>query len=637
MGCFSLLLGCAGVDRSATTTPVVTDSRHLAVPAPAPKEDIPPLAVPLPLPPKPEARNRLDTYSVVVSNLEVGQLLFALARDAKLNIDLHPGVTGTVSINAINQTLPQILSRIARQVDMRYELKDSVISVLPDSPYLQHYQINYVNLSRESTASVAIATQVAAAGGSPAGAGTSTRGEGEGANNSTTKITTTSNHSFWTRLETNVRDLLRETDKILPGTSEQAEGQREGSTGSAGRPAGAGQQGQGSGSGSGSSASASGAASSGAATGSQRVTFREAASVIANPETGVLSVRATSRQHEKVQEFLDRVLRSAQRQVLIEATVVEVTLTEEFQQGINWQKLNIAGSRWAYTQQPGGPGPLGSGLQPGTGPGGMIFPPGAGVRPTDPAFTGLAPPSLGVLSYVGNSIAGAVSLLESFGRVRVLSSPRLSVLNNQSAVLKVVDNRVYFTISVNVTPGTDGAAPIVTYTSTPATVPVGFVMSVTPQIGESGMVSMNVRPTISRIIGYINDPNPALAAQNVVSRLPEIQTREIESLLRVSSGDIAVLGGLMQDSVSNQADGVPGAQEIPGLGALFRYRNDKTVKSELVILIRPVIVNDASLDGDYKPYRVYAPDADFFRQRDEVSGGRRVFGGSASILGGSRP
>jgi general secretion pathway protein D len=201
----------------------------------------------------------------------------------------------------------------------------------------------------------------------------------------------------------------------------------------------------------------------------------------------------------------------------------------------------------------------------------------------------------------------------------------------------VVDNRVYFTISVNVTPGTDGAAPIVTYTSTPATVPVGFVMSVTPQIGESGMVSMNVRPTISRIIGYVNDPSPALAAQNVISRLPEIQTREIESLLRVSSGDIAVLGGLMQDSVSNQTDGVPGAQEIPGLGALFRYRNDKTVKSELVILIRPVIVNDASLDGDYKPYRVYAPDADFFRQRDEVGAGRRIFNGSAGVLNGGRP
>ena len=637
-----VLVGCVSVDRSVTTTPTVADSRHLGVPAPAPREDIPPLAVPVPLPPKPEARNRLDTYSVVVSNLEVGQLLFALARDAKLNIDLHPGVTGTVSINAINQTLPQILSRIARQVDMRYEFKDNVISVLPDSPYLQHYQINYVNLSRESRASVSIATQVAAAGGNPAGAESSTRLENEGANNSTTNITTTSNHAFWVRLETNVRDLLRETDKILSGTAEQASGQLENTASGAsqsGVTGGANTQTQVKGAaGSGGAAQSSGGnAVTGSATAGQRISFREAASVIANPEAGVLSVRATASQHERIQEFLDRVLRSAQRQVLIEATVVEVTLTEEFQQGINWQKVNIAGSRWAYTQQPGGPGPLNSGLQPGTGPGGILFPPSATTRPVTPSFDGLSPPSLGVLSYVGNSIAGAVSLLESFGRVRVLSSPRLSVLNNQSAVLKVVDNRVYFTITVNVTPGTDGAAPVVAYTSTPSTVPVGFVMSVTPQIGENGIVSMNVRPTISRIIGFVNDPNPALAAQNVVSRLPEIQTREIESLLRVSSGDIAVLGGLMQDSVSNQTDGVPGAQEIPGLGALFRYRNDRTVKSELVILIRPVIVNDASLDGDYKPYRVYAPDADFFRQRDEVAGGRRIFNRAMGIAGGGTP
>lgn len=93
----------------------------------------------------------------------------------------------------------------------------------------------------------------------------------------------------------------------------------------------------------------------------------------------------------------------------------------------------------------------------------------------------------------------------------------------------------------------------------------------------------------------------------------------------------------MQDSVSNQTDGVPGAQDIPGLGALFRYRNDKTVKSELVILIRPVIVNDASLDGDYKPYRVYAPDADFFRQRDEVTGGRRILSGAMGTASGGKP
>jgi general secretion pathway protein D len=189
------------------------------------------------------------------------------------------------------------------------------------------------------------------------------------------------------------------------------------------------------------------------------------------------------------------------------------------------------------------------------------------------------------------------------------------VLNNQTAFLKVVDNRIYFTINVQVTPGTTvGTQPIVTYTSTPATVPVGFVMSVTPSIDESGMVTMDVRPTISRIIDYVNDPNPALAQARVVSQIPEIQTREIESLLRVKSGDIAVMGGLMQDTTNNSTDEVPGVGRIPWLGNLFKYKNDTHAKSELVIFLRPIVIRDASLDGDYRAYKGIA-------ERDGVPNG----------------
>jgi MSHA biogenesis protein MshL len=115
-----------------------------------------------------------------------------------------------------------------------------------------------------------------------------------------------------------------------------------------------------------------------------------------------------------------------------------------------------------------------------------------------------------------------------------------------------------------------------------------------------------VRPTISRIIGYVNDPNPQLAQANVVSKIPEIQTREIESLLRVKSGDIAVMGGLMQDATNNLSDEVPGVGRIPWIGNLFKYKNDTHTKSELVIFLRPVVIRDASLDGDYRDYKARA-------------------------------
>jgi general secretion pathway protein D len=112
-----------------------------------------------------------------------------------------------------------------------------------------------------------------------------------------------------------------------------------------------------------------------------------------------------------------------------------------------------------------------------------------------------------------------------------------------------------------------------------------------------------VRPTISRIIDYVNDPNPALAQANVVSQIPEIQTREIESLLRVKSGDIAVMGGLMQDVTNNNSDEVPFAGQIPVIGNLFKYKNNTHSKSELVIFLRPVVIRDASLEGDYSEYK----------------------------------
>jgi general secretion pathway protein D len=319
-----------------------------------------------------------------------------------------------------------------------------------------------------------------------------------------------------------------------------------------------------------------------------------------------LVVRATARQQDRVQEFLDVVLRSAHRQVMIEATIAEVQLSDQYQQGINWQKFNTGG--FSVTQQPQGPAPLPGGSIPGSGPGGVTYP---------ASSTPLPNPALAVLQYVGSptsllaNVSVAVSLLESFGTVKVLSSPKLSVLNNQTAFLKVVDNRIYFNIGVQITPGTLGVPPVVTYTSTPATVPVGFVMSVTPSIDEAGMVMMDVRPTISRIIDYVNDPNPALAQAKVVSQIPEIQTREIESLMRVKSGDIAVMGGLMQDNTNNSSDEVPGLGRIPWVGNLFKYKNNTHTKSELVIFLRPVVIRDASLDGDYSAYKPMA-------QRDGV-------------------
>jgi MSHA biogenesis protein MshL len=566
------LAGCAVSQRHAVQH--APDPAAAKATAEAPLQ---PNSAPL-MPPPPRQNGKTDTYSVTVNDVPLADVLFVLARDAKLSLDIDPRVVGKVTLIAADQTLPQILGRLADQVDMRYEIRDRAIVVKQDTPFDHQYKIDYVNMARESKSASNIATQIQAASGGAvsttggsSSSGTSGSSGDSANNNSTSELTNISRNQFWYTLIANVKALIGDNTSI--------------NNGQRGGPSAA-------------------AASLTASPVSTAPGARESSLVIANPETGILVVRGTARQQAKVQEFLDVVMRSARRQVMIEATVVEVQLSNQYQQGINWQ--HIGGNGLTVTQQPQGPAPLPGGSIPGSGPGGITYP--ASSTPT-------ATPSLAVLQFINPNAGGilgnlsaAVSLLDSFGKVKVLSSPKLSVLNNQTAFLKVVDNRIYFTIGVQITPGSSvtGTQAIVTYTSVPATVPVGFVMSVTPSIDETGMVMMDVRPTISRIIDYVNDPNPALAQANVVSQIPEIQTREIESLLRVKSGDIAVMGGLMQDATNNNTDEVPFVGQIPVIGNLFKYKNNMHNKSELVIFLRPIVIRDASLDGDYNEYKAVA-------------------------------
>jgi MSHA biogenesis protein MshL len=215
------------------------------------------------------------------------------------------------------------------------------------------------------------------------------------------------------------------------------------------------------------------------------------------------------------------------------------------------------------------------------------------------------------LSAIG-SIAASITLLEKFGKTKVISSPKLMVLNNQTAVLKVVDNLVYFTIQSQISQSSSGTAGtnLQSVTTTANTVPVGVVMTVTPQINDGALVSLDVRPTISRVLSYIEDPNPQLGSKEnrIVSAIPQIQVREMESVLNVASGSIAVLGGLMQDEIRNNTDAVPGLSKIPGAGVVFKGKNDATQKTELVIFIRPTVVPNASLESEeLQSFKQYLP------------------------------
>jgi MSHA biogenesis protein MshL len=552
----------------------------------------------IPLPP-PTPTGRVETYSVVVSNVSAQEILFALARDAKINLDISSGIQGNVSLNAINQTLPQILERISRQVDMRYELDNGTLSVMPDKPFLKTYKIDFINITRSARSSNSTSSQIS--GGSTGAAGAT------GGNAASTTVTSDTKNDLMESLVKNVTDIILEEDRLKYKSQKEISSSNRvtaqgdgaataytGAAGSKGKQSGGGESGPAGGaSGAGNeSVQASGAAKSTTAE------FEKSVSVFANRETGVLLARATSRQHEKIQEFIDRVMTTAKRQVLIEATIVEVKLNDQYKQGINWSRALLGAQGFALSQA-------------GT----------AGIGATAGALTiNYFDPT----SSYGNILA-SVQLLEKFGNVKVLSSPKLSVMNNQTASLKVADSKVYFTLQSTYTPATTTTLGTYLVTSTANSVSVGLTMSVTPQISDTDTVTINLRPSISRIISYARDPNPNLAnpcgsginncnIPGIENLIPEIQTREMETIIKIESGQTAVMGGLIQESIDKNTSEVPFLGRIPLLGNLFQNRDDTSSKTELVIFLRPVVIRDASVNGDFKEFSKNLPDADFFHE-----------------------
>lgn len=542
---------------------VVTDQ------APIPK----PIKSPPSLPP-PTPKAKAQTYSVVVNEVPVKEILFALARESKLNVDIHPSIQGRVTLNAVDQTLPAILERLAKQVDLTYSMDGNVLYIAPDQPVLRTYKVDYVNMKRDTKGFIGAAAEIASTGqsanvnvgGQGQGQGSMNMSQGAGGrNSSSTAVESLSKNHLWESLIQNLKDLLAETDKEVIVSRMGASSD---TTTPTADNAGAQQRGE-------------AARMQAEERNQQRSEYKTlfAAHVISNPETGVISVRATSRQHEKVQEFLDKVMTSAKRQVLIEATIVEVRLNDSFQAGIDWSRLrNSAGSSGFTFQQS-----LGPDLDPVTG-------------------RGFAVGYLNPTSTLGN-LAASVALLKQFGDTKVISSPKLMVLNNQTAVLKVVDNLVYFTVQAQQSTigGTIGGT-LATINTIPNTVPVGVVMSVTPQINETGAVNVNVRPTISRVLSFVRDPNPQLNGADggvvVPSLIPQIQVREMESMLQITSGSTAILGGLMQDDVRRNSDRVPGLSDVPGVGNVFTGRDEANTKTELLIFLRPTVITNASLESD---------------------------------------
>jgi general secretion pathway protein D len=591
----ALSLVAVAVGGCATYKPTVPPSKgHInadSLPATAATEKILPPVTSGNFVPLPKPQVKVQTYSVVVNEVPVKELLFALSRDTRQNIDVHPSIQGLVSLNAIDETLPAILERIAQQVSIRYRTEGKAILVLPDAPYFRIYKVNYVNMSRDTASSVGVSGEISGSTtggtGQSGGGGQSGGVQGQSAGGSSnTKVDTKSVNNFWEVLRQNIDAILSATKALNQNADQRAERAQAQAVARQERIA---------------QAEAVSRAGANAASlfntafaQSPSITADSKNDVVINPVTGTLSVLGTEKQHSLIRQYLDSVSSASQRQVLIEATIVEVQLSDNYQAGVDWSRLATSiGNGVSFMQQLLGAPPTGA-------PSGMTI--------------GYTNPN----SRVGD-VSATIRLLEQFGNTRVLSSPKLMALNNQTALLKVVDNVVFFHIEADTVSGTSGSATTTTFTTTAQTVAVGVVMSVLPQVTDSGAVNLTVRPTISRISSTVQDPNPALRAVTgpsgqvispaIPNLVPQVQVREMESVLQAGSGQTIILGGLMQDSVRRDRDAVPvlGRPGSP-VGDLFSYRDEAVSKSELVIFLKPTVISNPSLDSDeLKFFRRFLP------------------------------
>ena len=517
-----LVFGCAEIE----PRPFEPSAGHIKSDE-KPAGQIPELVQKTPVLPAPQPPVELEKYTVVVNEVPAKELLFALARDARINVDIDPRIDGNVTINAVDQTLPQILDRIVRQIDMRYEFRGDNLFVEPDVPFFRTYQINYLNIARDTvnTNSVAtsLATSTSVSGGSEGG------GKGGGAfsgNNSTTDLTSTSLNRFWVAITTNIQAIIGEKVTASSGIE---------------------------------------------------VPLSDA--VITSPETGTISVNATTKQHVMIQEFIDKIMNNVRRQVLIQTSIIEVTLSDEYQAGIDWTDITLGALGLSIET-------IGSPLSVASGAAGLVL---------DYAES----------DNSGNSFDTTLRLLDEFGDVKVLSSPQLMALNNQTAILKRVENKVFFTIdSETLSSGLGNQST--SFDTTIHSLPVGIVMFITPHIAENGEVILHVRPTISRegearrTIPLPPDVDPIEG-----NEVPETLAQEMESLIRLTSGQTAVLGGLMIDEARTRNTGIPGLTTLPLVGNLFKTRDISYGKTELVIFIRPVIIQDPSIETDLNLYKAF--------------------------------
>ncbi|OGA82361.1 MAG: pilus (MSHA type) biogenesis protein MshL [Burkholderiales bacterium RIFCSPHIGHO2_01_FULL_63_240] len=511
-----------------------------AAPAPAPQArpaPLAPVAAPVVAPTvtpvyaasaAPAPRGFEPRFDLSVNNAPAAQVFLQLGVNTPYNILVSPEIAGNVTLSLKQTTVPEALETLRELFGYDFRMASgNRVFVYPNTVQTRLYKINYLPGRRQGASDLRVSSssigQSSGGGGTTTGTGSTSGSSGASLTRGqdTSSVRMTSDTDFWREVQDALNNLV-------------------------GKEAG------------------------------RNVTL--------NPGAGVIVVRATPAELRQVADYLRAIQLTIERQVMLEAKIVEIKLSKGSETGVNWTAFRGINS--------GSTKVGGIGMAPGvslTNTGALkdanlTVTPGvsAAAEALGKGFYGLA--------FQSANFAALLSFLETQGDVKVLSSPRIATLNNQKAVLKVGSDELFVT-GVSTTQTSTGSTTTSSPTLSLQPFFSGISLDVTPQIDDTGTVMLHVHPAISSVaekekvidLGEMGSYRLPLAASSI---------NETDSIVRVRDGQIVAIGGLMQQNSINDRSGVPGLSNIPGVGGLFRYQANSETKHELVILIKPTVIGE---------------------------------------------
>lgn len=518
-------------------------------------------------------------------NVPLREVLYYLAMEAGFDLELDPRIQGAIIMTATDKPFDVVIERISYMAGLRYKLEDDTLRVELDTPYTKNYPVDFLNIVRKNKSDISADISVVSGDGADTGSNYSISNESEA--------------DFWTEMDDNIKQILESnaginvlrtnsdpsitaaerniqrvetisSDELIDEDFEEGMLPERNAANNEGPSAVLRVQTLPVGS---------------LDVDSNAVDYKPTYTI--NRQAAIISIYASEKSHKKVDEYLEQVRKIVTAQVLIEAKVLEVSLSDQYSTGIDWGAIDLGSNVLLDTESVNAVGAIAS---------------SGGLN----------------LLIEGNDISAFANALSTFGTVRALSSPRLTVLNNQSAVLNVATNTVYFEIDAEDEEDADTGDTSLTLDSEVRSVPEGVLIFVQPFVNvETDEITMAVRPTVTRITQRVLDPvieiikeANGLGGDAIKSEVPEVNVQEIDSIVKMNSGEVMVMGGLIQDNLTTNRNGVPGLGEMPVLGGLFSQQSDTVEKTELVIFIRAQVItpNKTIHQTDKDLYKLFSRD-----------------------------